>query len=324
VTSAARHVLVTGASGYIGGAVARALLAAGHRVTGLVREPSRAAGLAAAGAALRTGDMLRPETYVPIVEQVDAVVHAAQLRYTGRLTGARIRRIREADAVMAGALARACQTHGRRLMYASGGWVFGDHGDRWIDESVAHRPNPLGVWHAAAVARLRAMAAGGLDAVVLHAGFVYGPGGNFQAAFAEQARKSGKIRYPGDGSNYWSCVHLDDLAAAYVAALERAPAGAEYNLADDEPLPLAQFARLAARELGAESAAPVPRAMAALVFGRPVTASLTTSYRLSNARARDELGWSPAYSTVEQGLPTAVAALRGIRTPTTTRTTTTS
>ncbi|WP_159038270.1 NmrA family NAD(P)-binding protein, partial [Streptomyces sp. WM6386] len=49
MTGAARHVLVTGASGYIGGPVAQALLAAGHRVTGLVRDPSRAAELAAAG-----------------------------------------------------------------------------------------------------------------------------------------------------------------------------------------------------------------------------------------------------------------------------------
>ncbi|MFJ2239678.1 NAD-dependent epimerase/dehydratase family protein [Streptomyces sp. NPDC087859] len=316
MTGAARHVLVTGASGYIGGAVAHALLAAGHRVTGLVRDPSRAARLAAAGADLRIGDMLRPQTYVPLVQDADAVVHAAQLRFTGRLTTARIRRIRQADAVMAGALAEACRTHGRRLLYASGAWVYGDHGERWIDESVPHRPAPLGVWHAAATARLRAMAADGLDSVVLHAGFVYGPGGNFRAAFADQASRSGRIRHPGDGSNHWSCVHLDDLAAAYVAALERAPAGAEYNIADDEPLPLARFAREAARALGAEVAAPVPRAVAALALGRPVTTSLTTSYRLSNALARDELGWRPAYPTVADGLPSAVAALRGTPTPT--------
>jgi dihydroflavonol-4-reductase len=310
VTPRRRHVLLTGASGFIGGAVAAALLDAGHQVTGLVRDPARAASRAATGARLRTGDMLRPQTYVPLVAEADAVVHAAQLRFPGRLTASRLRQTAAADRVMTAALAQACLAGGQRLLYASGGWIYGDHGSRWIDESAPHRPAPLGQWHAAGVALLRRLAGSGLDAVALHAGFVYGPGGSFRRAFADPAAATGRIRYPGDGANYWSCVHVEDLAAGYVAALQHAPPGAGYNLADDEPLPLAAFAAAAARALGVGPPAPVPRAAAALALGRPLVRSLTTSYRLSNARARDEIGWRPRRPTVADGLAGAVAALR--------------
>ncbi|WP_419992789.1 NAD-dependent epimerase/dehydratase family protein [Streptomyces boninensis] len=309
MTPGSRHVLVTGASGYVGGAVARALLDAGHAVTGLVRDPIGAAPLAAAGARLHTGDMLRPDTYVPLVAGVDAVVHAAQLRAPGRLTRSRIGRMLAADGVMAAALARACLAGGKRLLYASGGWIYGDHGAHWIEESAAHRPAPLGTWHAQGVAMLRELGGQGLDFIALHAGFVYGPGGNFERAFAAPAA-AGRIRYPGDGTNYWSCVHLDDLAAAHVAALERAPARAEYNVADDSPLPLAAFAAATARAFEARPAQPVPRPAAALALGLPAVRSLTTSYRLSNARARAELGWQPRYPSVVEGLPSVARALR--------------
>ncbi|MHC0430236.1 NAD-dependent epimerase/dehydratase family protein [Streptomyces sp. O3] len=315
MTGRRRHILVTGASGYVGGAVTRALIAAGHRVTGLVHNPARADDLPA-GTTPRVGDMLRPDSYVPLVDGVDAVVHAAQLRTAGRVTRARVRRLRAADGLMADGLARACLSGGKRLMYASGAWVYGDHGARWIDESVSHTPAPLGVWHASAVARLRVMEQRGLDAVVLHAGFVYGPGGNFQRAFAAPASATGRIRYPGDGGNYWSCVHLDDLAAAYVAALDRAPSGAEYNLCDDEPLPLAEFARQAADALGVRKTGGAPKPLAALALGGPVVRSLTTSYRMRNTRAREELDWRPGYPTVADGLPAAAAALRRASTPT--------
>ena len=78
------RVLVTGASGFVGGAVVAAALAGGHDVVGLVRDPARADR--AAGADLRRGDMTVPETYVPLVAEVDAVVHAAQKAVGGRLT----------------------------------------------------------------------------------------------------------------------------------------------------------------------------------------------------------------------------------------------
>ncbi|WP_162688484.1 MULTISPECIES: NAD-dependent epimerase/dehydratase family protein [unclassified Streptomyces] len=305
-----QRVLVTGATGFVGGAVTRALLAAGREVTALVRDPASAAAadLAAAGAIPHAGDMLRPGSYTGLVEQHDAVVHAAQQRVTGRLTPTRLAGLRTADRVMTSALAEACLRHGSRLLYTGGAYVYGDHGNRWIDESTPHTPAPLGVGHAAGAALLRSLAGRGLDAVTLHPGFVYGPCGNFKTAFLDRIR-SGRLRHIGDGRAYWSCVHVEDLAAGYVAALDRAPAGGSYNLVDDEPLRIAQFTARIAFATGVRKVSGVPRPLAALALGGAVAASLTTSYRVSNRRARTELGWSLVHPTVADGLPTVLGDL---------------
>ncbi|MER7758942.1 NAD-dependent epimerase/dehydratase family protein [Streptomyces sp. NPDC097619] len=305
-----QRVLVTGATGFVGGAVTRALLAAGRQVTALVRDPAAAAAadLAAAGVRVHTADMLRPETYTGLAASHDAVVHAAQLRTTGRLSAARLARMRTADRVMTTTLAEDCLRHGTRLLYTGGAFVYGDHGRDWIDEDTPHTPAPLGVGHAAGAALLKTLGARGLDAVTLYAGFAYGPGGNFKTAFLDQAA-TGRIRYPGDGRAYWSCVHVDDLAAGYLAALDRAPAGGAYNLVDDEPLTLGRFAAQVGYATGVRKVSGIPRPLAALALGGAVATSLTTSYRVSNRRARLELGWVPARPTVADGLPSVLGDL---------------
>ena len=172
-------VLVTGATGLVGGAVTRALLTAGYEVAALVRDEAPAAPLAAAGARLLAGDLDRPETLRTAAAEAGTVVHTAQLR--ARRAGARqLRRIAAADRVSTAALAESCLATGARLVDTSGAMVWGDHGAEWIDEEMPFTPSPLGVDKAAVVRRLRALRARGLDSVVLHLGFVYGAGSTFR------------------------------------------------------------------------------------------------------------------------------------------------
>lgn len=312
MTERHQRVLLTGATGFVGGAVARELLAAGHDLVALVRSPERGRDLAAAGAELAVGDMLAPDTYGPLVERVDAVVHTAQYAVSGRLTAARHARLREADHVMTGTLAAACQRHGKRFVYTSGCFNYGDRGQEWITEDTPFAPSPLGTGHAAEVVALRERHRAGLDVVVLSPGFVYGPGGLFRTAFWDQA-VAGRLRCIGSGANHWSCVHRDDLATAFVTALHDAPSGAEYNVVDGHPLTLRALVDQVTDGMGRERVGTVPPFLMGLIVGRPIVASLTTSFRIGNDRIREQLGWAPRHPAFADGLVPTLAALDATR-----------
>lgn len=300
------RVLVTGATGFIGSSVSRTLLGEGHEVVGLVRDPARAADLATAGATLHRGDMREPGGYVPLVGEVDAVVHTAQLTSGGPLTRKKMRVQNAADATATRALADACVRHGRRLVYTGGCFDFGDHGDAWIDESTPLTPSPLGEGHTAMAHELEAAhRERGLDVVRLAPGFVYGAAGLFRTAFVDQAVK-GRLRCIGRGANYWSSVHVDDLAAAYVAALTGAAPGSMYVVVDDEPLPLRTITDLVASATGRGPVGTAPPALLGLLLGRPLVASLVTSFRMRSDRIRADLGWRPTRPTARTAMPPLV------------------
>jgi nucleoside-diphosphate-sugar epimerase len=302
-------VLVTGATGFVGRAVVDALLVEGHDVHGLVRDPVRAAALGHAGVTLHPGDMLDAASYRPLVGGMEAVVHTAQLAVGGRFTSRNARRIRDADHLMTGVLADACQESGARLVYTSGCFNHGDRGDEWITETDPFRPSPLGVGHAAEVESLRRRHRDdGLDVVVVSPGFVYGPGGLFVSAFYDQAVR-GRLRVIGRGDNHWSAVHVEDLARVYAAAVSRAPSGAEYHAVDGAPLTLRTLVDTLTDAMGSARVGTVPPALMGLIIGRPLVDSLVTSFRMGNAHVRDELGWAPSHPTFADGLPSVLASL---------------
>src|ERR1051326_2607980 len=141
-------VLVTGATGFVGSAITRSLHAHGHAVLGLVRDPMRAQALEKAGATLAVGQMERPDTYRPLVAQVDAVIHAAQAKPAGRWTRRRIAAMHDSDALMARTLANACLEQQKLFVYTSGALAHAGNGDEWITEATPLRPCLLAKGHA--------------------------------------------------------------------------------------------------------------------------------------------------------------------------------
>ncbi len=178
----------------------------------------------------------------------------------------------------------------KRFVYNSGVFNYGDHGQEWITEATPFTPSRLGMGHAAEVTALWQLHGNqGLDVVVVSPGFVVGPGGLFETSFYDQAQKN-RLRVISSGANYWSCIQVDDLAAAFVAALERAPAGEAYNVVDDAPLTLRALVDAITAAMGKPRVGTIPPLLMSLLIGRPLVRSLITSFRASNQRARQELG----------------------------------
>jgi len=148
----------------------------------------------------------------------------------------------------------------------------------------------------------------GLDVVRLNPGFVYGPGGLLGSAFVDQARK-GRLRCIGTGSNWWSCVHVDDLGRAYAAALTGARPGSYYAVADSDPIRLRDLTDVVTDAMKLPRVGSWPAWLVGLFTGRPLVASLVTSFRVDASRIRTELGWQPGHPSFRESGPAAVRAL---------------
>ena len=139
--------------------------------------------------------------------------------------------------------------------------------------------------------------------LVLRSGGLYGPGPAIRRApAAPMAAPIRKRWFPiiGDGAGVWSHVHIDDAAAATVAAIDHGQPGM-YNVVDDEPAPVREWLPVLASALGAKPPRRIPRWLGRLAAGEAATLMMTESRGSSNAKAKRELGWQPRYASWRQG-----------------------
>lgn len=302
-------VFVTGATGFVGQAVIKALHERDHEVVGLVRDANKGRALEQSGVTLVVGDMLKPASYEGVVPTVDAVIHTAQYGIQGRFTRKKFEQIEQADVLMTRTLARACLAHDKKLLYTSGVFNYGDHGDEWITEQTPLRPSPLGEAHTKVVEELLSLyREQRLRVIILSPGFVYGPGGLFKQSFYDTLQK-GQLRIFGKGQNYWSVIHVDDLAAAYALAVESEAYGETYNIVDDQPLRLCDFVNIFTDAMSHKRVGSMAPWLLKLIIGGPLVDSLVTSFRISNEKAKRELDWQPRYSAFDEGVLGVIKAL---------------
>ena len=151
----------------------------------------------------------------------------------------------------------------------------------------------------------------GLPAVVVRPSHVYGPGGWYAEELISRLRSPGRFAVIGDGRNLWDVVHVDDVAAALVLAIEQAPPGSTYHVVDDEPITFYDFMALTAEELGVGPPRRIPASLARVVAGRNAVDAVVRSARSSNTRIKRELGWAPRFATAREGVADSVSRLAG-------------
>lgn len=276
-------VLLTGATGYIGSAVADHLAAAGHQVVALTRTSAPQPERGWHGRLV--GDTAAPASLEGLVTpDIDAVVHLAPPSGEAAV-----------DAAVIEALAAPLRGTGRPFVYTSGIWVLGATGPDAVAEDAPVNPVPIVGYRPQIEQQVLAEATAGVRAVVVRPGIVYGRGGGIPAILTERARLRQAPEYVGEEPAVrWSLVHVDDLADLFVAVLDRAEAGTVWHGVAESAVPVRALAVAAGRAVGVV-AAPVglPVEEARETFGEAFADALALDQNVSGEAARRVLGWQP-------------------------------
>lgn len=288
-------VFITGASGYIGSAVAVAFARAGHDVRGLVHTAAKGPVLAAREVEPIVGSMEDPRSYIDRAAASDVLIHCAA-EYSARYV--------ELDKRTAEALIDvATKAQAPRLfLYTSGVWVYGDTGETRVSEASPTNPPGTAAQRVLHERLVLGSDRGLLRTLVIRPGCVYGESGSLTADWFESAKTRGAARIVGDGSNRWAMVHLHDLADLYVRAAESSHRAEIFNAVDRSRFTLLDCARAASRAAGAEGrVANLTLADAQKAFG-PMAECLAFTQHVDASKAVRLLGWQPRHGGFVDGV----------------------
>ncbi len=284
------RVFVTGASGYIGSAIVRELIGAGHQVLGLARSEAGAEKVASAGAEVHRGNIDDLDCLRRGAAAADGVIHTAYIHDFSDMASAAQTDLRAVETIGA-----VLEGSGKPLVITSGTLMLTyllPPGQPGTEENVAE-PGSVLPRIASENAAIALAERGVRSAVVRLPPTVHGEGDQgFVPTLIGIARSKGVSAYPGDGSNHWPSVHRLDAAHLFCLALEKAQAGSVLHAVADQGIPVREIAGAIGRGLNVPVVAlPVEEASAHFGFlGQLFSADSPVSSALTQQR----LGWYPA------------------------------
>lgn len=281
------QVFITGASGWIGTALTRQLINAGHDVIGLARSDESASKIRALGATAVLGDMQNHDLIVSEATTADVTVHLAftlDFSEFDETIDNEVRLIEKVGTALAGT--------GKGFIAASGTPIL--EGQVATETDHLDPAGPAGARAKTANAVLALSERGIRSALVRMPRTVHGEGdrNGLIAALVGLDRQLNTAAYVGDGSNRWPAVHISDAAHLFFLAIEKAPAGAVLHAVGEEGVPMRRVADIIAQKTGLPAAAVDPEQLG--VFG----ALLGGDQPASSTATRQLVGWEPTGPTL--------------------------
>ncbi|MGW7204898.1 SDR family oxidoreductase [Streptomyces sp. NPDC054837] len=279
------RVFVTGASGFVGSAVVRELIDAGHEVVGLARSDSSAAALTAAGAEVHRGDLDDLDSLRRGAAAADGVIHTAFKHDFSDIAASGA-----VDLHAIEAMGTALEGTGKPLVTTS---VFLVPPGVFATEEDPADPVSVAPFRVPSEEATLALAERGVRATLVRLPpSVHGRGdGAFVPQLIDIARDRGVSAMVGDGTNHWPAVHRLDAARLFRLALEKAPAGVRLHAVDDEGVPFHALATAIGHGLDLPVVR-LPAAEAAAHFGW-IGHFVSLNLRASGALTQQRLGWKP-------------------------------
>jgi len=306
------YYLIAGASGYFGSRLAERLLLAGHRVRGLVLNPDTPVveRLASQGMSVWIGDLTRPDTLAGIADGAEYVFN---LTSCSVLNSSALHRTYVNGNLN---LISVCERAGpvAAYVFTSNVTPYGNPGEAWVDEDFPVAPQHLlgEVMAEAERSIMRVARERRFPAIILRVASIYGPERDPVTAV-----ETGLATIYGNGRNFVSHIHVDDLLDVLERVAVEGQPGAIYNVGDDEPLRQIDLAGEIRRRLGMVPPRTFSPAAALRAGLDPsIVGSLTASVRLDNRRLRHDLGLNLRYPSLrtwlDERLPVEAAVAVGV------------
>jgi nucleoside-diphosphate-sugar epimerase len=317
-------VLITGATGLLGGHLLHALMQRNEQICALVLPVEPAEKLIAQGVEVVHGDVTDPDTLSPAVKDIDIIIHLAGMMGVDRpLSDYRLVNVTGSEN-----LYQAAQAAGvRRFVHTSSHTVYGLGYGRFLTEKDELRPDPdpYSLTKAEGDRMIqRLMLTSGMETVILRPGTFFGPGDRLHFGRIAQRLKNGKGVILGRGDNALPFCYVTDVVQGFLLAAyhEKAP-GNVYNISNDCPLTQQELFNAVADEVNGKRptrhlpyvplyyGSIIAEGMAHLTHTRPVVTRLGvmmfgTDNRHSIEKARSELGYEPQVE-IRKGIRVAAA-----------------
>jgi len=284
------RVFVTGATGFIGTAIVKELINAGHQVLGLARSDASAQKLAEAGAEVLRGDLEDLDSLQTGAAGADGVIHAGFIHdFT------RFKEVCEVDRKAIETMGEVLAGSDRPLIVTSGTALVSP--GKLATEDIIPPLNPA--WPRASEQAADAVCGLGVRAAVVRLSpSVHGDDDKhgFVPILVNTARQKGFSAYIGDGLNRWNAVHRLDAAHLFRLALENAEPRARYHAAAEEAITVRSIAEAIGRQLNipVRSIAPEAAAEHFSWFSQMAAIDCPASSKLTQER----LNWRPTHSTL--------------------------
>jgi nucleoside-diphosphate-sugar epimerase len=312
-------VFVAGATGALGKQLVPLLVTKGHEIVGMTRTDAKADQLRSVGAEPVVADALDADAVGRAVGEAepDVIVHQLtaippkinmrrferEFALTNRLRTAGTDHLLSAGRAVG---VKRFVAQSNASLYARTGGPIKREDDPLDDDPAPEMRQGLG-----ALRHLEEAVTGAqwTEGVVLRYGWFYGPGTSIALdPLGSQVELLRKRQLPivGGGTGVWSFIHIEDAAAATVAAVEGGPAGI-YNVVDDEPAPVSEWAPMLAAAVGAKRPLRVPRWVGRLAAGEWATVAMTEIRGAANDKAKRELDWHLRYPSWRQGFTKGLA-----------------